>query len=275
MATQHNDEHLDALLLAADDDDLGILIDYITDSGAGRLSLDAEVCQKLCHAKKMKAFGRESRLLIAHELQLFGGNTLMNLFRRGKGVEYTEILCDVASHLKVPFDSGDGVIVIENGILVTLLSRAWEKMSPEEQEHLLKELNVRNVMGVGPVALAAALLAMRGAGFATYKVAAIVATAVAKQLLGRGLAFGAVAPMMRGIGAFMGPVGWALTAAWTLADMASPAYRVTVPCVVQLAYMRRKAAAQFCPECNAPNSPSVKFCGECGYRIANEEADRP
>ena len=35
-----------------------------------------------------------------------------------------------------------------------------------------------------------------------------------------------------------GPVGWAATAAWTLFDVAGPAYRVMIPATIAIAYLR-------------------------------------
>ena len=37
-----------------------------------------------------------------------------------------------------------------------------------------------------------------------------------------------------------GPIGWALTGAWTAFDLAGPAKRVTVPAVIQIAVLRKK-----------------------------------
>jgi uncharacterized protein YaaW (UPF0174 family) len=74
-----------------------------------------------------------------------------------------------------------------------------------------------------------------------YHLSRSVAAASVQALLGRGLAIGATAVIARPIAVLAGPIGWAVTGAWALADMASPAYRVTVPCVVQIAYMRKKA----------------------------------
>jgi hypothetical protein len=73
---------------------------------------------------------------------------------------------------------------------------------------------------------------------------------------------------MRGINIALGPIGWAVTALWTLADLASPAYRVTVPCVVQIAYIRRQLIANAiygaCPECGEAVQKTDKFCASCG-----------
>ena len=44
---------------------------------------------------------------------------------------------------------------------------------------------------------------------------------------------------MMTIGAFAGPIGWVITGLWTLADVAGPAYRVTIPAVIQVAFLRQ------------------------------------
>ncbi|MHA6897190.1 zinc-ribbon domain-containing protein [Ralstonia pseudosolanacearum] len=75
---------------------------------------------------------------------------------------------------------------------------------------------------------------------------------------------------MRGVGALLGPIGLVVTGFWTLAEMANPAYRVTVPCVIQIAYMRQKPLSRFCSECHAPNSLEAKFCAQCGHKLDEE-----
>lgn len=46
--------------------------------------------------------------------------------------------------------------------------------------------------------------------------------------------------LARLIGVATGPIGWALTGAWTALDLAGPAKRVTVPTVIQIAALRKK-----------------------------------
>lgn len=38
---------------------------------------------------------------------------------------------------------------------------------------------------------------------------------------------------------FAGPIGWVLSGLWTAFDIAGPAYRVTVPCTITIAYLRK------------------------------------
>ena len=277
---------LSFLLAQADTADLDVLIDYITDSGKGRISLNSDLCARLLKCKERAGYSDADRSLIHQEILTFGGNTLSNTYRgvRSKispgslmdkvlpdanaNIDYDEVVKDVASHLKVPFDKTDDVLLVENGILRKILRDSFERMSPDERAAVLKELNVSDLSMLGPVTGAAFIAAGRAGGFATYRIALIVANAVSKALLGRGLPLAVNATLTRTIGAFLGPIGWVVTGVWTLADMASPAYRVTVPCVIQIAYMRQKAIAEAltkaCPACAARNERAAKFCVECG-----------
>lgn len=284
-----NPGNLSLLLAHADVNDLDILVDYITDNGEGRISLNNDVCARLIKCKERKVYADTDRSLIGREIRTFGGNTLTNVYRDVRSslpfgslldkvlpdvdaaITYDEIVKDVASHLKVPFDKNEDVLIIEDGILRKILRDSFEKMSPDERATILKELNVTDLGMLGPAASAALIAAGRAGGFATYKLALVVANAVSKALLGRGLPLAVNAAATRTIGIVLGPIGWVVTGVWTLADMASPAYRVTVPCVIQIAYMRQKAIVEAnskaCIECGARNERSARFCNECGKAI--------
>ena len=72
---------------------------------------------------------------------------------------------------------------------------------------------------------------------------------------------------MRALSVALGPIGWAITGLWTLADLSAPAYRVTVPCVLQVAYIRQKLimqATHVTCACGTAIPHTVKFCPECG-----------
>lgn len=284
-----NPGNLSLLLAQADVDDLDILVDYITDNGAGRISLNNDVCARLVKCKERKTYSAEDRVRIGREIRAFGGNTLTNVYRDVRGslkfgsllnkvlpdvdatVSYDEIVKDVASHLKVPFDKNEDVLIVEDGILRKILRDSFERMSPAERATVLKELNVADLGMLGPAASAALIAAGRAGGFATYKLALVVANGVSKALLGRGLPLVVNAAAARTVGIVLGPIGWVVTGVWTLADMASPAYRVTVPCVVQIAYMRQKAIVEAnskaCTVCGARNERAARFCNECGEAV--------
>ena len=145
--------------------------------------------------------------------------------------------------MKVSFNKNSSVETIEMCLLQSVLLKTMEDMSDSDLKNLIEELDIRTTSFTKQAMMAAVQSAIRIGGFTSYKIAVIVANAVARALLGRGLSFAANAALTRWIGVFAGPVGWAVTIAWTALDIAGPAYRVTIPSVIQIAYMRVKANA--------------------------------
>ncbi|HED1572153.1 TPA: DUF3944 domain-containing protein [Morganella morganii] len=93
--TYRNDKDLE-LLRYADNEMLSILVKYLTIDKDGT----TRFTETLTGDKQFKAAqGNYQQVwqLIAGELQHFGGDTLVNLFRRS-GVKYREILIDVNRH---------------------------------------------------------------------------------------------------------------------------------------------------------------------------------
>ena len=60
------------------------------------------------------------------------------------------------------------------------------------------------------------------------------------MILGRGLSLAANATFVKALSVFAGPIGIAVTALWTIMDIAGPAYRVTIPCVILIAAFRHE-----------------------------------
>ncbi len=258
MSNSSTPATLSEILRTADKGDLDVLVDYITDSGEGRMSLDKDVCARLSKVKREVAYAPEEVALIEQEIRQFGGNTVANLFRNMRGgigallgqdaspeaVSYDEIVRDVAEHLKVKCSKFAGTPEVEEGILSSLLVASFEKMTQQERESILSQLGVADAADLaqrGAKAISAGIAAALLGSVVAYRLSGMVAAASVQALLGRGLVMGATSIAARPIAVLVGPIGWAVTGAWALADMASPAYRVTVPCVVQVAYMRKKA----------------------------------
>jgi len=220
-------------------EDLQVLVDYLTKDKNGVL----RVSETLTGTEAYKKYYPHSLpmmwKLIAEELQHYGGNTFANGLR-GTGVSYREILDDVAKKQKVNFNSDNSVELIEQYILQSIMQKAIEEMSEKELKDFLNEMNAGKIVGTKQAMTAGALALLRVGGFGTYKMAVIVANAVAKNLLGRGLTLAGNATLTRTLGVALGPIGWIVTGLWTLLDIASPAYRVTIPSVIQVAYMRLK-----------------------------------
>ena len=237
-----NDKSMDKDLIFmrnADSSDLKVLVDYLTKGKDGETRWTEELTVTENYKKYYPGQLQLMAEDIAEELQRYGGNTFMNILR-GHGVEYRELLIDVCKKMKVNFNKQASIEMIEYNLLQKILLDSLENMSTEEMKKLLDEMNIPN-QGFGKQAFIAALqMAIKRGGFSSYKMAVIVANAVSRALLGRGLALASNAALTRWLSIFAGPIGWSVTAIWTAIDIAGPAYRVTIPAVVQIAYMRIK-----------------------------------
>jgi len=202
--------------------------------------------------------------LIAKEIREMGGNTFGNL-KRGEGPSYHEIVCDVAKKVKAPHNKDANIEVIEDAILETILKKALKEMSEEERGELLEKMSKESGLSKGGATTGALIQIFRSGGFGSYKLTLIIVNYVIKAVLGRGLSLAANAALMRTASIFTGPIGLAISGAWAVNDFAGPAYKVTIPCVIHVAMLRKKLNATNCNDCEAvlPDS-TMKFCPECG-----------
>lgn len=205
--------------------------------------------------------------LIAKEIRDMGGNSFVNIFR-GEGPSYHEIVCDVADKLDAPYNKNKSVSDIEDAILETILTKALDHMSDDEKADLMKEMGASGIPGKAAMSTAAFIAIFRAGGFYSYQLTLIIANQIARLILGRGLMFATNTALVRTMSVLTGPIGWAITGLWTAVDLAGPAYKVTIPCVIHVAMLRKKLNAITCEQCNAilPDS-TVKFCPECGHKI--------
>jgi uncharacterized protein YaaW (UPF0174 family) len=177
---------------------------------------------------------------IAVEIQYFGANTLVTIFR-GKGVEYKEVLTDVCDKLKVNYNNASSTEIIENNLLMKILTDALEKMKPEEIKDLANEMGIKNTKGITAQSMIASFQTIFIAGgFWSYQLTVIIANQVWRILFNRGLSFAANSGLTRTMSILAGPIGWVITGIWTAIDIAGPAYRVTIPAVIQVAVLRQK-----------------------------------
>lgn len=141
-------------------------------------------------------------------------------------------------------------------------------MSDAEKREFLESIGVTNLTGTGPALTAAAIMIFRAGGFNSYKMVIVIVNAILKAILGRGLPFKAAPILMKSLKFLSGPVGWAITGVWTLADVPSDAKRITVPAVLYIGTLRKKYNTPVCTKCQAQIPPSSKFCPECGAEIS-------
>ena len=251
------------LLRKCSDDDLEPLVKFIKKAELTEtLSESYGYCT---HYPKHSKYADQ----IAHEIRLFGGNTIANKYRGcpptilsilptlapifpflpGEGPPYKEVVQDVATKLAVDYEYYDSVERVEMKILLKILKDAFDKMSSKEKDEVIKAFEQEGTGNLDfragfPMSAILAQVAVKSSGFLAYQVAVIVANSVAKAVLGHGLKLATNAALTRAIGIFAGPIGWVITALWTAIEIAGPAYRVTIPCVYHVAYLRQKLQAR-------------------------------
>ena len=183
---------------------------------------EQRITSTLTYSEEYKKYGTDYSKYwrrIAEELQLYGGNTVVNNFIRfGSGVTYREILQDVAKTLKVPFDKIASTEKIEYVVLEKILSEIFARMSPKEVKKIFSDLSNDEI--VSKIKNSATDVNSAQLENLTF------------LLLNKGIT--------RIIGGILaGPIGLLLNAL-IIADIAGPATRVTIPAVMLIATLRRK-----------------------------------
>ena len=171
---------------------------------------------------------------IAAELQLFGGDSGVNLVRR-TGVAYREILTDVCGKLQVKIDRKD-VATDEKTLIDVLIERFLAKASDAERAALMvtleKDTGTRHRMTTAE---------FRKRLFTDRRFALLasqILTTVVKQALLRGGALAAAEAIGGRALAALVPGMVLVLAPSVVSLLTGPAYRITTCCVMQIAYMR-------------------------------------
>lgn len=173
---------------------------------------------------------------IIADYQTFGGNTIANTFR-GYGVPYWEILKDVCGNQDVSVGD-EKYPTMEANLLEKSLKGMLESLDENQRRQIASEIGGSS-FSVGGMGTEAMLAAFRMGGFTSYKLTLMLANGLAKVVLGRGLSFGANMALTRTLSIVTGPIGWTIGGLWTVCDIASPAYRVTVPATIYIAALRK------------------------------------
>ena len=237
LPLRESDTDLVPLLRKCKNEDLDPLVQYILQKGWLSSGLELTEIYKN-NQPNHTAYADE----ISSEIQRFGGHTFANWFRGGKGASYKSIVCAVAKKFKVNFNENREIEVIEEQLLLKILEKAWEKMTDEEKAEMLKASGAKGFK-IGkefPIAMFQAIF--KAGGFKSYQIMLSVAAAVWRFIFGKSIPFAVNTALARWAAVLVGPIGWAITAIWTLFDLGSPAYRVTIPCVIHIAMLRQLVA---------------------------------
>ncbi|MEO1929887.1 MAG: ubiquinol-cytochrome C chaperone family protein [Gammaproteobacteria bacterium] len=259
------DKDLNPVLEVADNSDLETLVDYLKTKFSENLTTDDSY-------KNHFPNHSEYADIIAKEMREMGGNSFANVYR-GEGPSYHEIVCDVADKMKVPYNKNKSIEDVENSILEAILVTAFEHMSEKEKGNMVNEMGGKVQTDLTSISPAVLIGIFRSGGFYSYQLTLIIANQVARAVLGRGLQLATNAALVRWASIFTGPIGWAISGVWTAIDVSGPSYKVTVPCVVHVAMLRKKLNSISCESCGTvlPDA-TINFCPECGNSLETNTA---
>jgi uncharacterized protein YaaW (UPF0174 family) len=181
---------------------------------------------------------------LVDRIRLDGSNTLVSVARGWEGVNYDEIVKDVADKVKVSYKK-NGLLSekeFEPLIVEHLVKIYFEKLTEEQKvefEKSLKSLGKeyndfwKTLMtgGSGAILFIAQTIGRKA-------MAKIIQAIISKMIL----ATGAMVTTTR-LAALAVPFLNILVAVWTIIDIAGPAYRKTVPTVFQVALLRLQYSA--------------------------------
>lgn len=193
------------------------------------------------HFKKNFPNHKEYVNLIASEFLDFGSNSFFAFV--GEQKSYREVLKNVCKKLKVKIDPKSEVSIIEYKFMQSLIISTIEKLNENSKEfkefvnqlkldsakvnkkELIKYILINTATGRGisfvlPIVIIeafikAAIWVITGSTFSS-----AVSTTV--------------------LGSAFGPIGMIAGGAYTIFDIAGPAYRVIIPATLQIAYLRNK-----------------------------------
>lgn len=212
------DPALLGLLQRAPKKDVDFLVDVLTANGSGRVALSSSIKDMLLAEKHQAESHYSTPALrhLLHELQEFGGHSLINMFR-SEPVAYKEILNDVHKKLNGRDSKSKNSAQKEREIVVGLFGRDWEQL--EDPERLERSTQTKVIAGF--FQLSSAINVDEKGAVIGLTAAASAALFVALKMI---------------------PVAGAASTLGPLYQAVGEAYRVTIPFVAQIAYIKMSEA---------------------------------
>ena len=225
-------------LAYCEEDDLKVLARYLTHDkdGSERIASVLLTEEEFKKHEGAPDQHRRSWRLIAGELQHFGGDTIANALRR-KGVLYREIVGNAAGKLKLKPKTSESAADLELRIVDHCLAAAWKKMSEKERDDLRATVGISAGLSASETLTSLRAVISEG-GIGALPMAAIIANALATTILGTGVRLVGARLVAGPAILAAAPVLVALSGVLAIPAITGTAYRVTMPCVLQIAYMR-------------------------------------
>lgn len=224
-------------LSSCENEDLRVLCDILTHDRLGNI----RITEQLTSTDEYNRNYPEDMLFlvpqISNELLKYGSNTLAT-FWHNEPDSYETVLRRVCKQMDVRTMEQDSVAKMEHNLLTTLCQDTLNKMSERELRLLANENGIPDKTLTRQALTAALLMAIRTSRAVLTRIAARVIQYIVEIITVRGVATAGIETATRAVSSALGPIGWIALGAWTVYDISSPAYRVCVPAVLQVAYMR-------------------------------------
>lgn len=224
-------------LSSCENEDLRVLCDILTHDRLGNI----RITEQLTATDEYNRNYPEDMLFlvpqISNELLKYGSNTLAT-FWHNEPDSYETVLRRVCKQMDVRTMEQDSVAKMERNLLTTLCQDTLNKMSERELRLLANENGIPDKTLTRQALTAALLMAIRTSRAVLTRIAARIIQYIVEIITVRGVATAGIETATRAVSSALGPIGWIALGAWTVYDITSPAYRVCVPAVLQVAYMR-------------------------------------
>lgn len=224
-------------LSSCENEDLRVLCDILTHDRLGNI----RITEQLTSTDEYNRNYPEDMLFlvpqISNELLKYGSNTLAT-FLHNEPDSYETVLRRVCKQMDVRTMEQDSVAKMERNLLTTLCQDTLNKMSERELRLLANENGIPDKTLTRQALTAALLMAIRTSRAVLTRIVARIIQYIVEIITVRGVATAGIETATRAVSGALGPIGWIALGAWTVYDISSPAYRVCVPAVLQVAYMR-------------------------------------
>lgn len=219
------------MLEAASEAELALLIEFLGRPPSGLLWFDRRV-------RRAGATRAERAAAVVEEVLRCSDHSVTGRIGGGQR-SYLQAVCDVLQYLELDDTPADGVLALELRVVRFVLDSEFERLAPDVQAKLLEDFFAGKFFAGG----------IRGYDFMhpfmtqadpehrkleAGKVKRALAHIGGTQLRTRSWVFLRKRAMKLVLRRLAGPVDWALTA-W---DWLGPAYRLTVPTICYVAYLR-------------------------------------
>lgn len=225
----------------ASNDDLLLLCDIVTKEEDGSYRTTETLSATHSYIRNYPDNIKKMLPELIHEFRLFGGNSVLNFFR-GEGPEYSEILRDVVNKCKVSLDGATNKDEhVELLLLSKLINDALDNASDDELRQMMQELGLPMPRYCRHRVISDLEKLWESHDVAWFMLLTSVTSTILTRLTGLPINTMASGMTITGLTTVMfGPIGLILASLYRAMDFAGPAYRVTIPAVIQIAYIRQK-----------------------------------